>query len=71
MATNGTRVNGQEVQSAQLTDGDVVRLGRVRLVFKDISDLEQDNRLARMQGWMMAGSLIVVAVLVWLLVVTL
>ncbi|MFP6834583.1 MAG: FHA domain-containing protein [Pseudomonadales bacterium] len=71
MATNGTRVNGQEVQSAQLTDGDVVRLGRVRLVFKDISDLEQDNRLARMQGRMMAGSLIVVAVLVWLLVVAL
>jgi pSer/pThr/pTyr-binding forkhead associated (FHA) protein len=71
MATNGTRVTGQEVQSAQLTDGDVVRLGRVRLVFKDVSDVEQHSRLARMQGWMMAGSLIVVAVLVWLLVVAL
>ncbi|MCZ6711138.1 MAG: FHA domain-containing protein [Gammaproteobacteria bacterium] len=71
MATNGTRVNGQEVQSAQLNDGDVVRLGRVRLVFKDVSDVEQHNRLARLQGWMMAGSLIVVAVLVWLLVLAL
>jgi pSer/pThr/pTyr-binding forkhead associated (FHA) protein len=67
MATNGTRVNGREVQSAQLTDGDVVRFGRVRLVFKDVSDVEQHNRLRRVQGWLMAGSLVLGAVLVWLL----
>jgi len=71
MATNGTRVNGREVQSAQLTDGDVVRFGRVRLVFKDVSDVEQHNRLQRMQSWLMAGSLVLGAILVWLLLDTL
>ncbi len=68
MATNGTRVNGREVQSAQLTDGDVVRFGRVRLVFKDVSDLEQHNRLQRLQSWLIAGSLLLGAVLIWLVV---
>ena len=68
MATNGTRINGREVQSAQLTDGDVVRFGRVRMVFKDVSDLEQHNRLERMQSWLMAGSLLLGAVLIWLLI---
>lgn len=70
MATNGTRINGREVQSAQLTDGDVVRFGRVRLVFKDVADFEQHNRLQRMQSWLIAGSVLLVAVLIWLLVDT-
>ncbi|MFU8817494.1 MAG: FHA domain-containing protein, partial [Pseudomonadales bacterium] len=46
MATNGTRVNGVEVQSARLQDGDVLRLGRVSLVFKDVS------AAAAGAGWM-------------------
>jgi hypothetical protein len=34
-STNGTRVNGQEIRSAQLRDGDVIELGdAVRLVFR-------------------------------------
>ena len=36
MTTNGTKVNGVDVTSAKLEDGDVLRLGRVSLVFKDI-----------------------------------
>src|SRR5690606_32896123 len=37
MATHGTRVNGQEVQSTQVHDGDVIRLGRVNLVFGEVA----------------------------------
>jgi pSer/pThr/pTyr-binding forkhead associated (FHA) protein len=33
-STNGTRVNGKKVESAQLVDGDVVSLGEVELLFK-------------------------------------
>ena len=34
-STNGTRVNGQEIRSALLRDGDVIELGdAVRLVFR-------------------------------------
>lgn len=36
MSTNGSKVNGVEITSAKLEDGDVLRLGRVSLVFKDI-----------------------------------
>ena len=65
MATNGTRVNGRDVQNAQLTDGDVVRLGRVRLVFKDVSEVEPSNRRPRLQTWLVAGALLAAAVLAW------
>ena len=34
---------------------------------KDVSDVEQHNRLRRAQSWLMAGSLVLGAVLVWLL----
>jgi pSer/pThr/pTyr-binding forkhead associated (FHA) protein len=34
-STNGTRVNGRAVQSAPLSDGDVVEMGGSRLVFRD------------------------------------
>ncbi len=33
-STNGTTVNGTPVQSWQLVDGDVVRVGQSRLVFR-------------------------------------
>jgi pSer/pThr/pTyr-binding forkhead associated (FHA) protein len=36
MATNGTWVNGVEVRSTQLHDGDMLRLGQVSLMFKDV-----------------------------------
>ncbi len=35
-ATNGTRVNGDEIVSVELVDGDVIRLGRVGFVYKEV-----------------------------------
>ena len=35
IATNGTLVNGQQVQTQRLQDGDIIDLGRVRLVFRE------------------------------------
>ena len=43
MATNGTRVNGEEVQTARLHDGDVLRFGRVNLVFKEVPVSEESR----------------------------
>jgi len=37
MATNGTKVNAVEVTSASLQDGDVLQLGKVSLLYKNIS----------------------------------
>ncbi|HEX7034946.1 MAG TPA: FHA domain-containing protein [Pseudomonadales bacterium] len=60
MATNGTRVNGQEVQTARLHDGDVLRLGRVSLVFKDVPATEEERPwLRRAQLALLVASLIV------------
>jgi pSer/pThr/pTyr-binding forkhead associated (FHA) protein len=36
-SANGTYVNGRRVNAAQLTDGDVVVLGRVVLTYRDIA----------------------------------
>jgi len=36
MATNGTKVNDADVTSAELSDGDVLRLGRVALLFRHV-----------------------------------
>ena len=68
MATNGSRINGREVQSAELKDGDVLRLVGVRMVYKDVSGPGHGQRLIRRtQIWLVAGSLIVAAVLAWTL----
>jgi pSer/pThr/pTyr-binding forkhead associated (FHA) protein len=59
MSTNGTRVNGEEVQTARLHDGDVLRFGRVSLVFKDVPATEDRRRwLRRAQLALLVGSLI-------------
>jgi pSer/pThr/pTyr-binding forkhead associated (FHA) protein len=65
MSTNGTRVNGQEVQTARLHDGDVIRFGRVSMVFKDVPPTE-DSRpwLRRVQLALLVGSLILAAGLI-------
>ena len=69
MATNGTRVNDREVQKAELSDGDVLRLGKVSLVFKNVP-AAQSNRLLRYSRWgMLAGSLILAGLVVWMLLV--
>ena len=58
MATNGTRVNGEEVQTSRLHDGDVIRFGRVSMVFKDVPAGEGDRPwLSWVQYGLMAASL--------------
>lgn len=65
MATNGTRVNGDTVQTARLHDGDVLRLGRVSLVFKEVPRSESARSWMRWtQILLLAGSLALAA---WLL----
>lgn len=68
MSTNGTRVNGEEVQTSRLHDGDVLRLGRVSLVFKDIPASE-DSRpwLKWVQYGLMAASAALAILLIFLL----
>lgn len=65
MATNGTRVNGQEVQTSRLHDGDVLRFGRVSLVFKDVPASEDDRPWLRwVQYGLMAVSLLLAILLI-------
>ena len=52
MATNGTRVNGEEVQTSKLHDGDVLRFGRVTLVYKDVP---ADGMTRPWLGWLQYG----------------
>ena len=68
MATNGTRVNDYEVQSAELNDGDVLRFGKVSVVFKNVSAAHLETSLLHRVRWvMLAGSLALVGVIVMLL----
>ena len=67
MATNGTRVNGDIIQSAELSDGDVLRVGRVSLVFKDVVAQEADRRWLRSAQWvLLSGSLLLALGLIWM-----
>ena len=68
LATNGTRINGQAVQSAELKDGDLVRVGRVHLVYKDVPTAEAHRPwLQRAQWVILGGSLLLALILGWLL----
>ena len=68
MATNGTRVNGQQIQNAQLADGDVVRIGQVNLVFKDVPSLSEERSLLGRLQWILLGASLLVALgLIWLI----
>lgn len=68
MATNGTRVNGSEVQSARLHDGDVLRFGRVSLVFKDVpAGAGGRPWLRRAQILLVTGSVLLTLGLLYLL----
>ncbi len=71
MATNGTRVNGREIQSAQLADGDIIGLGRVRFVYRSVTEGRRAARLRPLHRWLIAGAAIVAAVLAGLLIDTL
>lgn len=68
MATNGTRINGQQIQNAELVDGDVLRIGRVNLVFKDVPAMrEEQSLLGRLQWFLLGASLLVALGLLWLI----
>ncbi len=70
MSTNGTRVNGDEVQSAQLHDGDVLRLGGVSLVFKDVPAEADDQRwLKNLQWSLLAAAVVLVGLLAMVLLI--
>ncbi len=62
MSTNGTRVNGEDAQSTRLSDGDVLRFGRVTIVFKDVPPtVEQNQALKLAQAGLLIASLVVAA----------
>ncbi len=68
MATNGTRVNGRQIQSAELVDGDVLRVGQVNLVFKDVPTSQAEHTLLGRLQWILLGAALVLAILLlWLL----
>ena len=68
MATNGTRINGQPIQNAELVDGDILRIGRVNLVFKEVAGHEEELSLLGRAKWLLlSGSLLVAIALGWLL----
>ena len=71
MATNGVKVNGQTIDSEQLHDGDVVRFGRVNLVFKDVTQGHLMSRptMQKTHLWLILGSVLAASVLVWLFLV--
>ena len=69
MSTNGTRVNGQEVESAYLKDGDVIRLGQVRFVFRAVVNPDsQEHLMRRLQVGLLAGSAVLALALALLLI---
>ncbi|MEM9622818.1 MAG: FHA domain-containing protein [Pseudomonadota bacterium] len=70
MATNGTKVNGVDITSTELSDGDVVRLGRVNMVFKEIppGSVEEHPVLRRLNRGVLAGTLIVSLLLLLILI---
>jgi pSer/pThr/pTyr-binding forkhead associated (FHA) protein len=67
MATNGTRVNGTQIQNAQLVDGDQLRIGQVSLVFKDVPATAAPQVPQGRLLWAAFGALVaVLLVLYWL-----
>ncbi len=69
-STNGTRINGDDITTAKLEDGDVVRLGKVSLVFKDIpsGSIEAYPLLNRLSAWTLGGVSIGAALLLLLMI---
>ena len=63
MATNGTWVNGAEVRSAQLHDGDMLRLGQVSLVFRNAPAPTPQRPWARNVQLALLGAAILLALL--------
>ncbi len=59
MSTNGIKVNGIDASSSTLQDGDIIRIGRVSFVFKNMSDedIEPHEFLGRLQPWVIGAAL--------------
>ncbi len=55
MATNGTRINGQQIQNAQLHDGDRLRIGQVTLIFRDVPTLPDKRGGLTKPQWIAVG----------------
>ncbi len=51
ISTNGTSVNGVEIHTTRLSDGDVVRIGRVSLEYRE-PDAERPSRTRSRLGWL-------------------
>jgi pSer/pThr/pTyr-binding forkhead associated (FHA) protein len=67
MSRNGTWLNGHRVQSARLSDGDLVTLGRTHLLFRERGALPARSAGRRLL-WLLAALLVAAAaVLAWLL----
>ena len=70
MSANGIKINGDNVSSAHLNDGDVVRLGKVALVFKEVPPTSIDGypHLRHLSSWTLAAAaaLAVLLVALWL-----
>ncbi len=69
ISTNGTLVNGNEIHTTRLADGDTVRIGRVTLVYQASASQRPRRRVQRTGLIIAAVGLLVVAlalVAVWL-----
>ena len=58
LSTNGTRVNNSEVSMVELADGDIIRIGKVTLVYKDMppSSVAQHPLLQKLDFWMLVAT---------------
>ena len=68
LSTNGTKVNGGDITSTQLHDGDLLRLGRVTLVFKDIpaASISAHPILRKLRLTILLGTFCATVALAWL-----
>ena len=69
MSTNGIQVNSEQVATARLNDGDVVRLGQVALMFKDVPPASIDGypALKHLSVWIPVGAVVAALILLGLL----
>ncbi|MBV1905272.1 MAG: FHA domain-containing protein [Pseudomonadales bacterium] len=68
IATNGTLVNAEQVQTQKLKDNDIIDLGRVRLVYQEARSNHTSQTMDfRLPLTLVVGSLVFISSLVWYL----
>ncbi len=72
LSTNGVFVNGEKVFSHELRDGDEIRLGRARLLFRNSSEKPREKRTSATGSFGAVAAVIlsataVIALITWLL----